>query len=182
MRAVVVYESMFGSTRQIAEAIAGGLTLGMDAHAVRAADMSIGDVAAVDLLVVGAPTHAHGMPRAATRKGAPSYVEKPGSTLVLEPGADTAPGVREWLASLGELRMAGAAFDTRVKGPAALTGRASRGIAKSLAGCGLVLVVPPTSFLVDAHSGILAGETERARAWGGRLARTMAENRTTRTG
>ena len=69
-------------------------------------------------------------------------------------------------------RGAAAAFDTRIDAPAALTGRASKGIAKRLRRCGFSLVVEPESFLVDKHNRLVDGEEERARAWGAALAAT----------
>jgi len=128
----------------------------------------------IDLLIVGGPTHARGMSRRATRRGAPDYLGRPGSDLVLEPGADTGPGVREWLGSLGGLTTKAAAFDTRIKAPAALTGRASKGIAKALSRAGQSVAVPAESFLVDKKGHLLAGERERALAWGARLATVVA--------
>ncbi len=176
MRGLVVYESMFGSTRLIAEAVAEGLGSRMDARVVRAHEVRPGDLGGLDCLVVGAPTHAHGMPRPTTRKGAPEYLDKPDSDLALEPGADSDPGVREWLDSLGSLELPAAAFDTRVHLAPLLSGRASRGISKSLAGHGMVIAVPPESFLVDKHSRLEAGETARARAWGEQLGKAVVEH------
>jgi hypothetical protein len=173
MRAVIVYESMFGSTRAIAEAIAEGLSPS-EVRVVRAADADAAVLDGVDLLVVGGPTHALSMSRPGTRKNAPGYVRKPGSELVLEPGADTAAGVREWLSSLEHLNATAAAFDTRIKAPAALTGRASKAIARKLSSLGLLVVVPPESFLVDKKGHLLAGEPDRARAWAERLATISA--------
>ena len=169
MRALIVYESMFGSTRAIAEAVAEGLSPS-EVRVVRAADAYAAILEGVDLLVVGGPMHALSMSRPSTRQNAPSYVRKPGSALALEPGADAAPGVREWLDSLELESLRAAAFDTRIKAPAVLTGRASKAIARRLAGHGLLLVVPPESFLVDKKSHLLTGETDRARAWGARMA------------
>ncbi|HET9077338.1 MAG TPA: flavodoxin domain-containing protein [Acidimicrobiales bacterium] len=170
MKAVIVYESMFGATRRIAQAVADGLGQSGEVQVVRADQADGGLLDGADLLVVGAPTHAWSMPRAGTRKGAPGYSDKPGSGLTLEPGADQAPGVREWLASLGTVATPSAAFDTRIKGPALLTGRASRAIARGLHRRGAPLTVPPKSFLVDRGSHLLAGEEDKARAWGSRLA------------
>lgn len=169
MRGVVVYESMFGNTRRVAEAIAGALGGVMDVRLLRA-DLTIDlGLDETDLLVVGAPTHAWSVPRPTTRKGALNNVRKPGSDLVLEPDADSLPGVREWVDSIGNVHILGAAFDTRFRSSALLTGRASRGIVKSLRRHGLVLAVPPESFLVDRKNHLLAGETDRAREWGLRL-------------
>ena len=174
MRAVVVYESMFGSTRQIAEAIAEGLGAEAEVQVIGVGQAEPAAGQDADLLIVGGPTHARGMSRRVTRRGAPDYLARPGSDLVLEPGADTGPGVREWLGSLGDLTAKAAAFDTRIKAPAALTGRASKGIAKALARAGGSVVVPAESFLVDKLGHLLAGERERARAWGARLATVVA--------
>jgi hypothetical protein len=166
---VIVYESMFGNTTAIARSIADGLVESSDVQLICVAEEDTRLPGNVDLLVVGGPTHAWSMSRPNTRKSAPGYADKPNSGLVLEPGADTAVGVREWLASQGRLTVSAAAFDTRVKGPWFVTGRASRPIAKALAGQGAHLVAPPESFLVDRKSHLLPGEETRAEAWGRRL-------------
>src|ERR1017187_5743439 len=170
MRAVVVYESMFGNTRAIAEAIAEGIGTAGDAEVVRAADGNGKSLEGADLLVVGAPTHAWGMSRPSTRKGAPNYARKPGSDLILEPDAEASPGVREWISSLDNFHMRAAAFDTRIKAPAILTGRASVGIARALSRRGVTAVTRPESFLVTKAGHLLPGETDRARAWGRQIA------------
>ena len=174
MRVLVVYESMFGNTRRVAEAIAAGLGDAAEVEVVRAADAGSTDPGTADLLVVGAPTHVHGLPRPTSRTGAPAQAEKSGGDLVLEPGADRAVGVREWLDSLDDLPVRGAAFDTRVDGPTAFTGRASKGIAKRLGALGVDPLVPAESFCVDKRTVLVPGELERARAWGGQLAAAMA--------
>jgi len=53
-------------------------------------------VAAADLLVVGSPTHMHGMSSAASRRSAAETARKQGSGLAMDPDAD-GPGVRGWL-------------------------------------------------------------------------------------
>jgi len=170
MRMVVIYESMFGNTRAIATAIAEGLGPSDDVQAVRVVDADAAILEGADLVVVGGPTHARSMSRPGTRKGAPGYVHKPGSDISLEPGADTGPGVREWLDSLDHVHANAAAFDTRVKGPALLTGRASKAIDHRLRNHGVKVVATPESFLVDRKNHLLPGETARARAWGAQLA------------
>ena len=170
MHALVVYESMFGSTRQLAEAIAEGIGATIDVRVERVVAAIQGSLTDVDLLVVGTPTHGHGLPRPSTRKGAPDYVLKISRDLVVEEGAPADPGVREWLGSLSRVSAFGAGFDTRVKGPSILTGRASRAITKLMTRVGITIVVPPESFLVDSFSKLVPGEVERARAWGTRVA------------
>lgn len=170
MKAMIVYESMFGSTRAIAEAIGQGCGPWADVEVVSVAGADPGMASGIDLLVVGGPTHAWGMSRPGTRKGAPGYTDKSGRELVLEPGAETGPGVREWLAGLGQTHAHGAAFDTRIKGPSVLTGRASRGIERRLSRRGLAMITPPESFLVTRQSHLVEGEVDRARVWGSLLA------------
>jgi hypothetical protein len=175
MRAVIVYESMFGSTRMIAEAIGEGMGPGNEVQVVRVTDADGHVLDGADLVVVGGPTHVHGMTRPSTRQGAPDYARKPGSGLVLEPDAATGPGVREWLASLAPVHAQGAAFDTRIQAPPAVSGRASKGIDRELARHGLIQVAPPESFIVNKHSHLVPGEQERARSWGTHLV-TLVEN------
>lgn len=168
MRAVVVYESMYGNTRVVAEAVGRGLATTADVAVVPVAAADPELVAGADLVVVGGPTHAHGMSWPATRKAAVDQAGKQPDTVV-EPGAGGA-GVRDWLASLGELHASSAAFDTRAAAPPALTGRASKGIAKGLRRHGLRLVAEPESFLVDKGNHLQPGEEQRAVGWGASLA------------
>lgn len=168
MRALVVYESMFGNTRTIAAAIADGLrgTLDVDLVEVGAAPATLaGDVS---LLVVGGPTHAHGMSKPESRADS---ARRAGDRLVSR-GA----GIREWLEGLprGSSRVAAAAFDTRIKGPGLLWGSAAKGADKHLRGLGFHVVGGPESFLVEGPTGplfdrLVDGEVERARRWGERL-------------
>lgn len=65
MRAVVVYESMYGNTHRIAEAIGAGLDAPFDVGVVPVAEVSPVVLADAGLVVVGGPTHVHGVSRAA---------------------------------------------------------------------------------------------------------------------
>src|ERR1700678_4550977 len=132
MRAVVVYESMFGSTRQIAEAIAVGLGKSLAVRTIGVVDADEVACKDADLVVVGGPTHAWSMSRPSTRRGAPLHLSDPDSDLALERGADWGPGVREWIASIDQVAAKGAAFDTRISSPILLTGRASKAIGRQL--------------------------------------------------
>jgi flavodoxin len=67
MRALVVYESMFGNTRLVASNIADGLRADYEVTVVPVAEATPELVAAADLLVAGAPTHMHGLPSGWTR-------------------------------------------------------------------------------------------------------------------
>ena len=165
MRAVVVYESMYGTTRQVAEAIAQGLRQGsVDATVLPVADASPDAVQQADLLVVGGPTHVHAMSRPATRASAVDQADAHG--LSVEEGA-AGSGLREWFESMPSVHaVASAAFDTRLDGPKMFTGQAARGIAKALRRHGLPLVAAPESFLVDKQTVLLPLELTRAVDWG----------------
>jgi menaquinone-dependent protoporphyrinogen IX oxidase len=173
MKVVIVYESMFGNTRIIADAISAGFGSGNDTVVVPVAQAEVRLLDAADLLVVGGPTHVHGMTRARTRKGAADMARKPGSGLTVEPGAD-GPGLREWVAGQRQAGMRAATFDTRLGGPAVLTGRASKGIARLLRRHGFTLMARPESFLVTRNNHLRTGEQERARAWGEEVAGQLA--------
>jgi Flavodoxin len=173
MRALVVYESMYGNTHAVAVNIAVGLSTRHDVTLVPVTQATQELVAAADLLVVGGPTHMHGMSRPASRRMAADTARKQGSGLTLDPDAD-GPGVRGWLEGLGGLAggndALAAAFDTRLGGAPMLTGRASRGISRLLARRGYRLLAPPESFVVSKQNTLLDGEAARARAWGAMIA------------
>lgn len=174
MKALVVYESMYGNTHAIAEAIASGLRHAADAQVMTVHDADAARVSAVDLLVVGGPTHVHGMTRETSRKAALDAAAKADSGLAVDPDAE-GEGVREWLESLGPLDVRAAAFDTRIGIPPALSGRASKGIAKKLREHGCTLIVDPESFLVNKDSHLEPDEEAHARRWGAKLAAALVE-------
>ncbi len=169
-RALVVYESLFGDARTIAQAVAAGLAefLPADVVAATAAPAEIGPE--VVLLVVGGPNHAFGMPSPTTRGSA-----------VTDHGAvvpDTRTGLREWLEAVRAPApgLRAAAFDTRVAGHRVLTrmDHASRTEEKLLARLGAEVVAPAEHFSVAGTTGPLAdGEEQRARRWGRSLAQRL---------
>lgn len=168
MRALVVWESMYGNTRSVADALAAGLSLsGWDVELVHASLAPLAPSA--DLLVVAAPTHAFGLPTAASRDEAAATIDKRGSHLVLQPQADE-PGVREWLdkddLDLTRVRAA-VAVDTRALA-IEFAGHAAKRISRRLARMD-VRVVGTRSFLI-AHEHLRDGEMDRAQEWGRALA------------
>ena len=94
----------------------------------------------------------------------------------LEPDA-LGPGLRDWFGSLGQHPVKAAAFDTRMHAPAALTGRASKGVAHLLRAHGFEVVAAPESFLVTKQDRLEPEETTRAREWGSKLAVGIAPSR-----
>ena len=168
MRALVVYESMYGNTHRIAEAIARGLRSAYAVQVVSVAGARFEDVGRYDLIVAGGPTHAHGISRPDTREAAITAPQAKAGQLKVEPDAGGV-SLRVWLDTLGLGGGHAAAFDTRLQGYAFVTGRASKGIAAMLRQHGFQLVVEPISFLVDRHDHLLPGEEERAERWGATL-------------
>jgi hypothetical protein len=163
MRALVVFESMFGNTRTVAEAVAEGLTAHLPVEVVEVSYAPVELGADVALLVVGAPTHAFGMSRPQTRLEA---AQQAGDKLVSK-----GIGVREWLEAVRPLRgVEAATFDTHVD-KKWIPGSAARAAHKRLRALGFATPVAAESFYVTGTPGPLAdGEQERARHWGETLA------------
>lgn len=165
MNALIVYESMFGSTRKIAEAMAESLRSSDIAVTVTTAADAAREPAGWDLVIVGAPTHAHSLPRPSSRAEAAAWAIEPQKHLSIEAGAD-GPGVREWLDGivLPEPRPRFAAFTTRVDMPRIFTGDASVAIQRRLHKQHVDLEAHE-DFLVDSRSALLPGEVQRAKDW-----------------
>ena len=169
LQALVVYESMFGCTEEIAYAVAEGLRIeGVAVEAIDVRDGSPADDVDVDLLVVGAPTHAFSLSRPATRADALRQGARAGTDST---------GLREWLDArrsqavpVGRLA---AAFDTRADpGSSSAEGRFdTRGPPSCASGL-------PARGATDARSSSRApvarlrpSEVDRAVAWGRVIAR-----------
>ena len=171
MRALVVYESMFGNTHAVAQHIAEGIDAVATAAVVSVHDATPDAVASADLVVVGGPTHVHGMSSGRSRAGAEDIAAKD-ADLDLDPDA-YGDGLRDWFEQLADDAGAGrlaAAFDTRVHGSTLLTGQASKGITKRLRRHAFELVLDGESFFVDKSNHLETGEAERATDWGRTLA------------
>ena len=178
MKALVVYESMYGNTAAVGDAIASSLRArGLDVEVAPVTKVDPGAMDDVDLLVVGGPTHVHGMSRSSTRKTAAEDEKNTFSEPTLE------PGLREWLKQLptGTSRLA-AAFDTRIDKPVIFTGTAAKGIGRRLEDHGFRLIVKPECFLVSTQNRLLEGELEHAATWGTEVAeRSVAAGAVMRT-
>ncbi len=175
MRALVLYESMFGDAQRVAEAIGRGFA-GVLGHDNVVEVLEIGTAptsweSGVDLLVVGSPTHAFSLPRESTRADA---MHQTGRAVI-----SSGRGLREWL-ELAHLPVGQpvAVFDTRMDHPKALVrfDRASNQAERALAGLGAYRVAPAQHFrVVDTVGPLVDGEAERATEWGAHLARVMRE-------
>jgi hypothetical protein len=176
MRALVVYESMIHSTRELAEAIAAGMRTGLDVRLCRDDEVGAADSGTADLLVAGGPTHASTVSTHALRKQATAWKNEPGKGLQLdEPAVIT--GLRDWFDELTAVPPLFAAFDTRADVPKLLTGAGSVRIGRELRLRGSTPLVPPESFLVSEFAGLKSGEADRARAWGEHVAEAALGSR-----
>ena len=167
MRAIVIFESLWGNTEQIARHIASGLGDGrndLEVEVLQAQAEAL-PVDGVDLIVVGGPTHAFSMSSPATRQGATQQ----GATEI--PDA----GIREWIEAqpTPTLPVRVATFDTRVVSPR-LPGSAAKKALKRLVRLGFQPLAEPETFGVHGYVGPIAdGELQRARAWGAELASSL---------
>lgn len=161
MKALVVYESMYGNTATIADAIGQGLTDRGFTVVITPLDLAEPALTArVDLLVVGGPTHMHAMSRNATRAAAARDTKN----HRLHP--TVTPGIRAWLHALPRVTGTRAAvFDTRLDARMVFTGSAAKGIGLQLRRHGFELAVPRQSFLVTKSNTLVADEVARAREW-----------------
>ncbi|WP_406306472.1 flavodoxin domain-containing protein [Streptomyces sp. NBC_00885] len=183
MRVVIVYESLFGNTRQVAEAIGEGVRESRpdaEINCLRVAEAVPERVGPADLLVVGGPTHMRGMTSGLSRKmglKAEKNEKKEGEKKAdaqetrhePEEGAE-GPGLRDWFHALPKTGKGphAAAFDTRAD--FRMAGGAAPAIARRLKGHGYQLAAEPEGFIIeDAEGPLREGELDRARAWGAAL-------------
>lgn len=172
MKAIVIYESVYGNTRAIAEAVAEGIGgMSIVQSVARAAEHE--RPLEAELLVVGGPTHMHGLATARSRQMAVSAAEEDGGITVVE-GAAQEPGLRRWLRDLPAVQAAhAAAFDTRLDRSPWLTGVAARGIARRLRRRGYEVIATESFLVQDSEGPLERGELERAREWGEHLAASL---------
>ena len=140
MKALIIYDSVYGNTEEIARAIGEAIT--GEVKVVRAGEASPSDLESIDLLVVGAPTQ----------------------------GGRATPAVNQFLDRVAEPAIKGvnvAAFDTRLsKRWVGVFGYAAGRIASSLKKKGGTLAAEPEGFFVEGTKGPLKeGELERAAGW-----------------
>lgn len=146
MKTLIVYDSVHGNTRRVAEAIAAACREAGEVRLERADGLEDLELRGEELLFVGGPTHRQTLSPAMR-------------TLLDHTGRTALRGVRA------------ASFDTRYEMPRWLirlsAGTAADKIAGRIRGRGARLAVPPESFLIerDVEGPLLEGELERAEAW-----------------
>lgn len=146
MNTLVVYDSQYGNTERIAQAIADALRAFGQARAIRVDPSRPLDVPGVDMVIFGSPTQ----------------------------GWNATPAMRAFLQTLDPEQLRGvelACFDTRFNKPRWLTGSAAKRMHEAFERKGLALAAPPESFFVEGSEGPLQdGELERAATWARALA------------
>jgi hypothetical protein len=164
MNVIVVYESYWGNTAAVAEAIADGF--GPDAHVLPTDAASPAVVEEADLVVAGAPVIAFGLASDKMRASIASDAAKAPSPPDL-----THPSLRSWLAALPKGHGRAAAFETRIWwSPRGATGAIERGLRNA----GYEPITKSQRFVVGGTYGPLReGELQRAREWGAELAQAM---------
>lgn len=173
MRALVVYESMFGSTKAVAEAVADGLMTRLTTEVVEVSMAPASLPEDLDLLVVAAPTHAMSLSRPWSRAAAAKQASGP----LVSQGI----GLREWLdalevSSAARSRCAAVAVDTRL-GRRRPPGSAARRAQTRLWRKGVRVLASAETFWVGPAPGeLLHGERARARSWGARLAAQVPQH------
>jgi hypothetical protein len=165
MKAVVVYESLWGNTAAVAHAIAEGI--GDEARAIPTDEASDLVLADADLVVAGAPVMAFRLPTEGLRQ---NLARDPGRAPRSPSVAH--PSMRWWLDGLSTRHGRAAAFETKLRwSPSGVT----RAIEGGLKRAGYTPICRAHHFLVaGAYGPLREGELERARAWGAELARAMA--------
>jgi len=151
VKALVVYDTVFGNTKQIALAIASAFGESTGVQAISVADADSTCLQELDLLVVGSPTRGFKPTEAMTRflRGLPKR---------------SLEGTRA------------AAFDTRISAEDIRAGvlrfivksggYAAPHISKGLTELGAQLIAAPEGFIVTASGGPLrTGECDRAADW-----------------
>jgi len=142
MKALIVYDSVYGNTEEIARAVAGALTPSGEVKLLRVGEANPSEFASVDLLVVGSPTQ----------------------------GGRATPAIQEFLGKIPANALKNVSvtsFDTRVKIIVArVFGYAAGRLADSLKDKGGHIAAPPEGFIVKGGKGPLKeGELERAASW-----------------
>jgi hypothetical protein len=163
MKAIAVYESMWGNTAAIARAIAEGI--GGGTQALSTAEATGAALAGVDLIVAGGPLQGFTLPSEKARRnvGASRQHAK-------RPPDLSHPAMRTWMEALPPGQGRAAAFETGFRWS---PGSATKHILRGLADKGYAAAGKGQRFIVTGTYGPLrAGEVERARAWGAELART----------
>ncbi|MBN2176797.1 MAG: hypothetical protein JW722_03980 [Demequinaceae bacterium] len=167
MIAVVVYESIWGTTANLARAIGHGL--GSDTRVESTFEASPGAIGDVDLLVLGAPIHSFGLPSMAAIEAV--RIQGYGA----KPSRIEGPLMHDWLQGLLSADVPAAAFETRIDDLVGEGGALE--IVEALETRGYRLIAPAECFQVERlpvspgpGGWVRPEELDRAETWGAHLA------------
>jgi flavodoxin len=157
---VIVYDTVYGNTAKIAEAMFEGFGGNQSSLIRKAQDASADDLAAFDLLIVGSPTHAG---------------------TFIEP-------VKNFLAGIPAgalLKVKAAAFDTSydIQTQGAFLrfimntfGYAAPKIGKKLSEMGAAVLATETFIVLDTEGPLQEGEEKRAKEWASAVIKKVLES------
>lgn len=151
MKTLIVYDSFFGNTEQIARAIGDALGSGDNVQTVKVGEVKPEQLTGLNLLIVGSPTRAFKPSKDITvfLKGIPAKSLKGVKVMAFDTRISTAEVNSRFL-------------NVMVK----MFGYASKPITNILKKKGGELVCPPEGFIVkDTEGPLKEGELERAAAW-----------------
>jgi len=151
MKVLIVYDSVFGNTEQIAHAISDSLGSKENVETLRVNDVKIEKITGLDLLIVGSPTRGFRPTKAIT-----NFLKR-----------ISANGLNGVKVAAFDTRLLLSSIDSSVLRFIVKTGGyAAKSIANRLKKNGGNLTVPPEGFLVTGEEGPLQeGELERAADW-----------------
>jgi flavorubredoxin len=164
MKAIVVYQSLWGNTAAVARAVAEGI--GQGARALSTSEATAQAITGADMIVAGAPVLGFSLPR----ENMLQMIDAKKATYKVAPDLSQL-SMRAWLDSLPAGSGHAAAFETRIWwSPGGSTG----GIESGLERAGYRRLAKAQRFLVQGETGPLKeGELEKAKAWGAALAQAM---------
>lgn len=155
MKALVLYDSQFGNTEKIAQAIGDALAVGAETTLLRVAAATRPALSGYDLIIVGSPTQ---------RFNATETVAALLEGLSLPNSRAAAFDTRF---DRDEVEQGVLRFAMKVAGDKAW---AATRIADMLAKAGATMIAPPEGFIVEDTEGPLRpGEIERAAEWAARI-------------
>jgi flavodoxin len=152
MKALIIYDSLFGNTEKVANAIKEGIGK-KDTKVIKARNAAPEMLVGIDLLIVGSPVHGG------------------------KPSAD----MKKFLSSISSGSLKGckaAAFDTGIpkegqgkfiKFIIGLFGYAAKEIASTLKKKGAQILAAETFFVLDKEGPLKDGELDRAKTWAKKL-------------
>jgi flavodoxin len=154
MKTVVIYDSKFGNTEKIAQAIGRGVSSLGDVQVMSTGEATLTE--RPDLLLLGGPTQNHG-----ASKGLRGFIEDLPAALRGVPAAS---------------------FDTRYRGATWLTGSAAGQAVKAIRNAGCDVVAEPESFFIVRKGPmekqtLEPGEIERAQQWAAAVAAAVEGGR-----